>query len=173
MAIVRNYVLPSLVLLAILIAWDFTKPRNPGQVDAPLTARPTDRPNGGVPPWNANEILFHNSRDEARRSALRGLDRAWSVFCTPAGRKKLAETLTSYFRQRRQEEVSYPKRWDDQGRDYINQEWSTSDDRRIERLVTEFYERGYLDLGSLRPYVVEYLAPLLEDTHVQEQPCKP
>lgn len=172
MSIVRNYILPLLVLLAILVAWDFTKPRRPQHVYEPQTAQPSPRPNDGVPPWNANETAFQNVREGARKSALRGLDRAWSTYCTPAGRKILVDALSYYFEHRRQQEVSYPKRWGEEGRVYIEREWSTPDDRRIERLVAETYERGYLDLASLKPHLAKWIEPLLKDTRVQAQPCK-
>lgn len=170
MSFLRNYVIPALVLLGILVAWDFTKPRYPAHF-AEITAQPSPQPNGGIPPWNANEPLFQNSRNLIRKSTLDGLDRAWSTFCYPDGRQTLVNALSYYFGQRRQQETSYPKRWGEAGRDYIAKEWSTSDDQRIERLVEETYGRGYLDLHDLKPYIVERISPLLKDTRVTGQPC--
>ena len=67
--------------------------------------------------------------------------------------------------------MKYPTRWGDAGRDYIAKQWSTSDDQRIQRLVQEHYERGYLNLRDLKPYIVEQISPLLKDTRVSGQPC--
>ncbi len=171
MTFLRSYVMPAFVLIAILVAWDFTKPRYPTHfAELPLEA--PERPNGGVPPWNANEPIFHRGRDMARKAALRGLDQAWSTFCERDGRKKLVDALSYYFEQRSQQEKSYAKRWGDAGRDYIAKEWTTADDRRIERLVQETYGRGYLDLHDLKSYIAETISPLLKDTRVTGQPCK-
>jgi hypothetical protein len=165
----RSYVIPALVLIGILVAWDFTKPRMKYAPDpAPYVE---ERPNGGVPPWNAHESLFQNGRDLARKAALRGLDQAWSTFCDLQGREKNVRAITYYFEQRRNQEESYPKRWGQVGRDYITQQWSTPDDARIERLVGELYERGYLRLGDFRPSIAERIAPLVTNTPVTERPC--
>jgi hypothetical protein len=170
--ILRNYVLPALLMIGILVAWDFTKPRFPAHFAELTPEQTSDQPNGGVPPWNANEKILQNSRDLNRKSTLRGLDQAWSTFCTREGRKNLGDTLTAYFGRRQQEESSYQKRWGDAGRDYIAKQWTTADDLRIERLVQETYERGYLDLHDLKPYIADRMSPLLKDTRVTAQPCK-
>jgi hypothetical protein len=59
--------------VGILVAWDFTKPRIPKELPEPAPYR-EERPNGGVPPWNANEPIFQNGRGLTRNSTLRGLD---------------------------------------------------------------------------------------------------
>ncbi len=167
----RTYILPALLMIGILVAWDFTKPRMPKQWPQPVI-EPEQRPNGGVPPWNANEAIFQNGRDLTRKSALRGLDAAWSTFCDAQGRQRLVDSVSHYFGQRSQQEKSYPKRWGKEGRDYIEQQWATADNARIERLVEELYGRGYLRLGDLKPYIAERVAPQVKDTRVTGEPCK-
>ena len=107
--VLRNYVLPGLLMIGILVAWDFTKPRNPGHF-AEIEFKPEEQPNGGVPPYNANEECFQNGRNQIRKSAMRGLDQAWSTFCDAKGRQQLVDTVSYYFGQRSQQEISYPKR---------------------------------------------------------------
>ena len=136
----------------------------PGEVPEP-------QHNGGLPPWNENEAIFQNARNHVRKSTLEGLDRAWGSFCDGKGRQALVDSVTHYFWQRHIEEMKYPTRWGDAGRDYIAKQWSTSDDQRIQRLVQEHYERGYLNLRDLKPYIVEQISPLLKDTRVSGQPC--
>ncbi|MGB7256561.1 MAG: hypothetical protein WBD48_00615 [Pseudolabrys sp.] len=167
----RKYVLPLLLMIGLLVGWQFTLPRYPANFYEPVVEGPK-LPNGGVPPWNANEPIFQEGRDRARASALRGLDQAWSTFCNSEGRKKLVSAVSYYFEQRGNQENSYPARWGKEGRDYIVREWSTSDDRRIERLVQDLYRRGYLRLADLRPFIANRVMPLLKDTHVIDAPCK-
>lgn len=166
----RGYVVPAFVLIGILVAWDFTKPRIPKQWPEP-PPRVEERPNGGVPPWNANESILQHGRDLTRESALRGLGQAWSTFCDPKGREKLVNAVTHYFEQRGNQTKSYSQRWGNEGRDYITSQWSTPDDARIERLVEELYGRGYIRLGDLRPYIAERVAPLVKNTRVPADPC--
>lgn len=166
----RGYVIPAFVLIGILVAWDLTKPRMPKQWPEP-TPHVEERPNGGVPPWNANESIFQHGRDLTRESALRGLEQAWSTFCNPKGREKLVNAVTHYFEQRRQQEKSYPARWGKEGQDYIARQWGTAHDARIERLVEELYGRGYIKLADLRPHIAEGIAPLIRNTRVVGDPC--
>lgn len=166
----RRYVIPLLVMIGILVAWDFTKPRYSDFYEPSLPA--PQRPNGGVPPWNPNEVYRQQGRDQARAAATRALGQAWSDFCRPKGHKKLVDALNYYFGQRRQQEQSYPARWGEEGRDYITREWATSDDRRIERVVRETYERGYIDLGDLNRYVAARIRPLVDDAVVRGHPCR-
>ena len=141
----------------------------------PVALRPQDRPgpvmNGGMPPWNENEAIFQNSRKLSRKSVQQILDQPWGNFCQPKGHRQLADVVTNYFRNRMMEERKYAERWGTTGRDYIAKEWSTADDQRIERLVREHYQRGYLDLRDLKPDVVERLSSLLKDARVTGQPC--
>jgi hypothetical protein len=159
-----------MLMIGILLAWDFTKPRHK-QVRVPEVATPQG-PNGGFPPWNANETGFRYVRDSVRKSTLSSLDQPWSTFCQPEGRKRLASSLKEYFWQRGGQENSYPARWGGVGRAYIAREWSTADDQRIERLVEELYWRGYLDLRSLDRLTAEMIIPLVKNTRVMTQPCR-
>ena len=170
--ILRQYVIPSLVLIGILLIWDFTKPRMPKTWPEPiLDVEP--RPNGGVPPWNANETYTQKARDGTRQGTLAALDQAWSSFCEPAGRKKLVTAVGSYIAQRRAQEKSYAERWGKEGDSYIARQWSTANDLRIERLVQESYAAGYLRPADFSPAMLERLAPLLRDTRPAAQdPCK-
>jgi hypothetical protein len=175
----RNAVIAVAIALGLYAVWEVTRVR---PLEPTLSAKfsPVLRPgevaepqhNDGLPPWNENEKIFQNARNHVRKQTLGGLERAWGSFCEPEGRKKLDQTVTFYFDQRGNQEESYPKRWGDAGRQYIAKEWSTSDDQRIERLVQEHYERGYLNIADLKPYIAARISPLLKDTRVSGQPCK-
>jgi hypothetical protein len=197
MSAIRTFVVPAFILLGLYLIWNNGTPSDfhgtlvpPGatalkpdaslptfhSVQTELSRGSRNMPNeavgDGVPPNNANENIFHRNRESVRQSTMRALEQAWSTFCTPAGRKKLAASLNYYFERRGNEEASYAKRWGQEGRDYITREWSTSDDRRIERLVSETYERGYIDLSSVRHSTVKRMVPLLKNVKVQGEPCK-
>lgn len=179
----RNAVIVVAIALGLYAFWDYSKPR-PLQptlttkfsaVATPLnggSSVPEPQQHGGVPPWNDNEKIFQNGRNSARKQTLAGLDKAWSTFCQPEGRKQLGSAVSYYFEMRGKQEESYPKRWGDEGRKFIAKEWSTSDDARIQRLVQEHYERGYLKLADLRPNIAKRIEPLVKDLRVpRSDPC--
>lgn len=173
MSVIRTYVIPSIVLLGILVAWDLTKPPYPVNFrDPDRQIDPATLPNGGVPPWNVHEDLFKKTRDSLRTSTQRALDTAWNEFCTAAGQDRLVGALSSYFIKRHQETVSYEKRWGVEGRDYIAHEWATSGDNRIERLTAETYARGYLDVARFKPSVAAIVTPYLRESRMRVEPCQ-
>jgi hypothetical protein len=162
---------------------DYSKPR---ALEPTLTAKfmpvpsplnggssvPEPQQHGGMPPWNDNEKIYQNGRNSIRKSTMNGLDKAWSTFCQPEGRQRLAQSVSYYFEMRGNQEESYQKRWGDDGRNYIAREWSTSDDARIQRLVQEHYERGYLKIADFRPFIAKRIEPLLKDVRVpRNDPC--
>ncbi len=134
---IRTFAIPAVILLGLLLSWDYSSnpdryhqmavqavatPLEPSDsmptfqsVQTPLNRGSRGMANAavgdGVPPNNANENIFKKNRDNTRRSAMKGLEQAWSTFCTPDGRQKLASTLNHYFEMRGNEEQSYPKRW--------------------------------------------------------------
>jgi hypothetical protein len=195
---IRSFGIPVFVLLAVLLGWDYAS--NPGRYQALLmrtVASPVEPSphmptfaqvrsnlgksstidsgqalNDGVPPWNANEKIHQSGRDRIRQSALNGLDKAWSTFCSGQGRKEFLGAVSYYFEMRGNQEESYAKRWGSEGAAYIKKEWSTPNDNRIERLIGETYERGYLDLASVKPFIAARIKPLVKDLRVQGQPCK-
>jgi hypothetical protein len=194
---IKTYVIPAFILLGLFLSWNFGVPRDFHGMSIPYGARPLqpdasiptfhsvrnslgnsstldsgEAVGDGVPPHNANENIFKKNRENVRNSTMKGLDKAWSTFCTADGRRKLANTLAHYFERRGNEEDSYAKRWGKDGKAYIEKEWSTPDDNRIERLVSETYERGYLDLASVKPFLAARMAPLLKGVRVRGEPCK-
>jgi len=49
--------------------------------------------------------------------------------------------------------------------------WQTTDDSRIERLMSETYGRGYVSLDELRPYARTPMAALTKGMRVTTKPC--
>jgi hypothetical protein len=190
MDVIKTYVIPAFVILGLLLIWDFGKPGMRGvrplepsdslptfhAVQSPLARGSKDIPQeaigDGVPPNNADENIYQNNRGNIRTSTMKSLEQAWSTYCTREGRFRLAQALNNYFEQSSNQIESYSNRWGKEGRDYIKAQWSTTDDHRIERLVSDTYERGYLDVASLSRTTASRVAPLLKDVRVQGQPCK-
>lgn len=190
MDVIKTYIIPGFVILGLLLIWNMNQPGIPGvrplepsdsiptfhavQADLARGSKnlPQEALGDGVPPNNANENIHQRSRESTRKSTMKNLEMAWSTFCTDAGRQQLARALDYYFGQNGNQIESYSKRWGKEGRDYITAQWSTTDDRRIERLVSETYERGYLDLSTLSRTTAARIAPLVKDVRVQGQPCK-
>lgn len=180
----RNVIIAVAIAAGLYAFWDYSKPRPlqatvnakfsavPTPLDGKGSSVPEPQHNGGGPPWNDNEQIFQKGRDRIRKSTLTGLDKAWSTFCQPDGRKQLGSAVSYYFEMRGNQEESYPKRWGDDGRKYIAKEWSTPDDARIQRLVQEHYERGYLKLADLRPFIAKRVEPLVKEVRAPRgDPC--
>ena len=49
--------------------------------------------------------------------------------------------------------------------------WATTDDNRIERLMSETYGRGYFSLDELQSNARTALAALVKGVHVSAKPC--
>jgi hypothetical protein len=161
--IFRNYILPFSLIVAVLGAWEYSKPNRPVKAAEDY---------GPPPPRNANEGLFQDHRRTLRVSTLRSLEQPWSSYCQAEGRRALLSSLREYFYHRGGQEDSYPARWGDVGKTYITREWSSTDDRRIEQLMQSLYYRGYLDPKALEPRIALRLSAKLTGLAVTEKPCK-
>lgn len=159
-----NYVLPFLLIMVVLLAWEYAKPRYPVSSDPVETRKDT-------PQTYIHAQLFKEARNETRASTLRALDQPWSSFCTEAGHKKLIAAISGYIGKRFQEEIGYTDMWGDAGRSYIRSEFSSADDRRIERLLRDVVQRGYADPKEFLPFIAERLTTLVGKIPVSTHPC--
>jgi len=192
MTALRHLGLPALLFAIAFLAFDYAQ--RPGRYHEMLMVAKVEplKPNPNLPtfsqvsaelrgnkpgrteapsPWGPNEQLFKKTRDSKRETLLGRLYMPWSAYCSEEGRKQLAESLDSYFWTRGGEHIGYPKKFGPAGENYIKQEWSTSDDKRIEARLTDLYERGYIDLKSVKPYNVPRIQAVLNGAAVQAQPC--
>ena len=192
MTAIRAFGIPAFVVLVAYLSWDYAN--HPGRYqDMGIRAKVTPlKPDSRLPTFSSvgeqlggkapandtasrfgkNEPILKTGRDNIRQSTLRALDQAWSTHCTAEGRKRIIASLNEYFWASGTQKVGYPNRFGRAGADYIEQEWSTADDRRIGQQVVQLYERGYIDLAGFKRHIAEYMAPLLKDARVQGQPCK-
>jgi hypothetical protein len=162
-----RYGLPFLLIIAILGVWESSKPSYPVNTEANATAD-----YGPPPPRNANEQAFQDVRRSARKSALKSLQQPWAAMCEGEGRRSLISGVNYYYEHRGLQEKSYPKRWGAEGKSYIEREWGTTDDKRIEQLTQDMVARGYLEVVSLNRFVAERVGALTKGVTVMAQPCK-
>ena len=125
----------------------------------------------GQEPWMANERYNAPGRDIARKAALEALGKPWSDFCTAEGRKSLIDSVNYYFGQRNTQIQSYDRTYGEAARRYAIKAWITTDDNRVERLMSETFGRGYFSLAELRSDARTLFAPLVKDTRVSAKPC--
>jgi hypothetical protein len=162
-----RYGLPLLLIIVILGVWEYSKPSYPVNTE---TSAQADY--GPPPPRNANEAIFQDVRHGARKTALKSLQQAWAAMCEGEGRRSLISSVNSYYEQRGLQELSYPKRWGAEGKSYIEREWGTTDDKRIDQLTQDMVSRGYLEVASLNRFVAERVSALTKDVTVTAQPCR-
>jgi hypothetical protein len=121
----------------------------------------------------ANDWVHRGTRERSTKSVLGALDQPWSVYCTPARRKRIASALSDYFFHRTNQRNLYIGFWGEDGRRFIEAGWSSSDNRRIDALLRDQYERGYLDLADFKPHVRAAIGALAGSAKPRAKPCEP
>jgi hypothetical protein len=163
------FLIGGIVLANIVAATFFWRP------SAQATGKPDPIVNSatvkGQEPWMVNERYNAPGRDIARKSALESLGKPWSEFCTAEGRKDLIDAVNYYFERRNTQIQSYERTYGEAAKRFAIKAWTTTDDNRIERLVSETYSRGYVSLNDLRPYNRTAFTALVKDTRVTGKPC--
>ena len=106
-------------------------------------------------PSTSAKSCWRRSASRGRRSARRG----------PQGADSTRSTTTT---NRRNAQVwSYNNTYGEAPRRFAIKTWTTTDDNRIERLMSETYGRGYFSVDELRPYARSPLAVLPRARHRQ------
>jgi hypothetical protein len=125
----------------------------------------------GQEPWMVNEKYNAPGRDIARKAALESLNKPWASFCTADGHKDLLEGINYYFDRRNAQIQSYANTYGEAAKKFAIKAWTTTDDNRIERLMSETHGRGYFSLDELRPYARMLMAALVKDAKASAKPC--
>ena len=125
----------------------------------------------GQDPWIANEKYNAPSRELIRKAVQETLDRPWAIHCTTQGHKGLIGAINNYYYQRQAQVWSYGNTYGEDAKAYAIEVWTTPDDNRIQRLMSETYSRGYFSLDELQSYARTPLAALVKDVHVTAKPC--
>jgi hypothetical protein len=161
------FFIAGIVLANIVVATFFWHPKAEEKTFTTANAATQQ----GQEPWMANEKYNAPSRDRTRTGALEALSKPWAEFCTAEGHKHLIDTVNNYYNQREAQAGSYGNTYGEQARRYAIKMWQTTDDNRIERLMTEHFGRGYFTLEELRPFARTPLAALTKGARVTAKPC--
>jgi hypothetical protein len=125
----------------------------------------------GLDPWMANEKYQAPSRDHIRKGVLEALGKPWAEFCSADGHKLLVQTVNYYYDQRDTQAWSYGNTYGEAAKSFAIKAWQTTDDNRIERLMSETFGRGYFTLAELGPRSSKPMAELTKGTKVTAKPC--
>lgn len=122
----------------------------------------------GQDPWMVNERYNAHSRDRVRKATLETLDQPWASYCTTDGHEHLIRGINYYYEQRDAQAWSYGHTYGETARRFSIKTWTTPDDSRIERLMSEI-TAGYF---SLSPYAREARAAQVSGVCVSTNPCR-
>ena len=105
-----------------------------------------------------------------RHDGLRALDVPQAVYA-PRKDEKFISGLGHYYYHRSLQTTSYPKNYGKTGADYIARQWSTADDKRIDRLTKEIYSSGYFKPNEFGAGSRDMLLTLVKDERVTGKGC--
>jgi hypothetical protein len=149
------------MVVAQIALWSFAPPARHNEQPAP-----TDPGR----PYGDNEQYAVEARDSLRDDTIAALDLPWSSRCGEA-RKRFVSSIKNYYYQRKNQYERYPEIHGKLGADYIATQWSTTEDRRIERLTQEAYARGYLQLPDFDGVAGNLVAVVVKDERVVGKGC--
>lgn len=121
-------------------------------------------------PYGDTEQYAVEARDWQRRETMAALDLPWSSRCGEA-RKRFISSVNAYYYQRQNQYERYPEIHGKLGADYIATQWSTAEDKRIERLTQEAYARGYLRPSDFDGLAANLVAVVVKDERVVGKGC--
>ena len=156
--------------LANIIAATFIWPPSP-DASGPTAPVVNSATRQGQDPWMVNERYNAPARDMMRKGTLETLDQPWSSHCTAEGHEMLIRTVSNYYYQRDAQLSSYGRTYGEDARRYAIKAWTTTDDNRIVRLMTETYGRGYFALDELQSDARRELAVVVKGVRVAAKPC--
>ena len=83
-----------------------------------------------------------------RRETALAFERPYGSRCAGEGRKQFVAHIDYYYYRRQNDMERYGENFGKPGANYIARQWSTGEDKRIERLTQEAYAQGYLGLSD-------------------------
>lgn len=121
--------------------------------------------------FGTNEDIHVQSRVGLRQQAFKALELPWGQRCEGDGRKKFVAGLSAYYYHRQNQTERYPENFGKAGADYIATQWSTGEDKRIDRLTQDAYARGYLRLADFDGFARKLLDAVVRDERVAGKAC--
>ena len=153
------FILWALVLHQIA-TWTFAPQK------AAQPASPTEGPGYG-----SNEAIFMDGRARTRQGAALAFERPYGSRCAGEGRKEFIGSVGAYYYRRQNETERYPETFGKPGADYIAKQWSTTEDKRIERLTQEAYAQGYLQLSDFDAFERKMVETVVSNERVTVRSC--
>ena len=121
-------------------------------------------------PYDDTEEYAVESRDSQRKAAMATLDLPWSSRCGEA-RKQFISGVNEYYYQRQNQYERYPEIHGKLGADYIAAQWSTGEDKRIERLTQEAYANGYFKPSDFDGVASKLVATVVKNERITGKGC--
>jgi hypothetical protein len=149
------------VVVGQVAIWAFAKPE-PSPTDEPREERA----------FGTNEDIHVQSRVGLREQAFKSLELPWGSRCQGDGRKSFVAGLSHYYYQRQNQSERYPENFGKAGADYIAKQWSSTDDRRIDRLTQDAYAKGYLKLADFDGLSRKLIDVVVRDERVTGKGCE-
>jgi hypothetical protein len=112
-----------------------------------------------------------DGRARQRQDAIAALELPWSSRCAGEERKRFIGGLNEYYYHRQNQMERYPETFGKAGADYIATQWSTTDDRRIDRLIQDAYARGYLKPADFDGVARKMVANVVTGERVTGNAC--
>jgi hypothetical protein len=157
----RFWFLIGAVIIGQIAAWTFV-PHEP--VQHPSAS--------GDPRSNPNEKYAVDSRAGQRQGATAALDGPYGARCAGEGRKKFISEINQYYDDRQNQLERYSEIYGKAGADYIVEQWSTPEDKRIERLTQEAYSQGYLKPSDFGDEARKMIEVIVRDERVVAKACE-
>ena len=140
------------------------------------TLVPAPLPRTGEPrqdvAFGTNEEVHVQSRGGLRKGAFNALELPWGSRCSGEAKKKFIVGLNEYYYHRQNQTERYPENFGQAGADYIAEQWSTTDDRRIDRLTQEAYAKGYLNPANFNSVARKSIDVVIKDERITGKACE-
>jgi hypothetical protein len=155
-----------LIIWALVIgqtaAWTFASEPGPKQAFVPA---------GDGKGYGDTEKYTVESRASQREGAIASLELPWGGRCAGETRERFISGIGEYYYHRQNQGERYPEIYGQAGADYIAKQWSTPDDRRIDRLTQEAYARGYLKPTDFDNVAAKLIATVVKGERVTANAC--
>jgi hypothetical protein len=148
------------VVLWQVAAWAFA-PQKSVQPQSPIDG----------PGYGSNEAIFVEGRVSTRREAALAFERPYGSRCAGEGRKQFVSGIDGYYYRRQNDMERYPETFGKPGADYIAKQWSTGDDKRLERLTQEAYAQGYLGPANFKGLARKLVEAVVSGERVIAHSC--
>ncbi len=132
---------------------------------------PPPKPPDVDPRTTSTEKYLVEGRDKQRQDGLRALAIPCSSICADEGRKEFTSGLGHYYYHRQNQMERYPENFGKSGAQYIAQQWTSSDDLRIDRLTQEAYVRGYLNPGDFDAVARKLIIAVVKGERITGKGC--